>query len=196
IGGLSGWLTSLAPLVIVNLLALAGVMDPSFTPIAGGVALALGIVLGGLLAGLCGGRRGAGWGGTVAGALAATLFGATLIGLGVLLWARHQLPYLLALHPIRAMGAVGFVGCLVMGVAAVTGALSARRRERRAVAQMAAARRSRGTSQQPPLRQRERNGSVRDADWPSQPTRQTPHTNPRDPRHTAESQARERAPHW
>lgn len=133
VGGVVGWLASLTPLVIVNIPVIATAMDPGMVPLAGGAALALGIALGGALAGLLGGRRGAGWGGTLAGALASLLFAATLIALGHYLDAQSKLPNLIHLHPVRAMVAVGFVACLIMVVAAVSGALSGRRRERLAV---------------------------------------------------------------
>ena len=136
VGGVVGWLASLTPLVIVNIPALATAMDPSLVPVAGGAALALGIALGGALAGLLGGRRGSGWGGTLAGAIAALLFAATLIALGHYLDTQGQLPNLLHLHPIRAMVAVGFVACLIMIAAAVSGAVSGRRRERIAITAM------------------------------------------------------------
>ena len=132
VGGLSGWLVSLAPLVIVNVVALITVLDPGVITLAGGAGLLLGIALGGVTAGLLGGRRGGGgWGGFVAGALAAALFAATLIALLYLLKAEHQAPYLLALHPLRTIGAIGFVASLVMVVAASVGALAGRRQRAR-----------------------------------------------------------------
>ena len=132
VGGLGGWLASLAPLVVVNALALVTTISPEVISIAGGAGLIAGIALGGLTAGLLGARRGAGWGGTVAGAIAAALVTATLLGLMYVLRARDQLPYLLALHPVRTIVAIGFVACLLMAVAAGVGAFAGSRQERRA----------------------------------------------------------------
>lgn len=113
-GAVAGWLLSLAPLIVVNAISLNnGVVDPSSTALAGAVALALGIALGGLAAGLIGGRRG----GVIAGAIAGALFAACLIGLMYALRAQGNLPNLVALHPVRTVGALVFIGALVAGVA-------------------------------------------------------------------------------
>lgn len=149
IGGLSGWLISLAPLILVNALTLVTALSPDLIPIAGGASLIAGIALGGLAAGLIGGRRGDGWGGVVAGGIAAALFAASLIGLMYLLRAQHVLPYLLEQHPVRAMGAIGFVACLVVALAAGVGAFSARRSNQMA-AERAAALRTRSASGRQP----------------------------------------------
>lgn len=187
VGGLSGWLVSLAPLVIVNVLALVTAINPGFVPIAGGAGLGLGIALGGLTAGLLGARRGgAGWGGSIAGAIAAALVAGTLIAIMYGLRAQHQLPYLLALHPIRAMGAIGFIACLVMGVAALVGALSGRRQTRHA-ARAALAARPKGVSDRRPA------GS---ASQPYARPERPSQRNPRDSRYPAESHTRERSSRW
>ncbi len=120
-GALAGWLLSLAPLIVVNALSLNnGAIDPSSTALAGAVALALGIALGGLAAGLIGGRRG----GPIAGAIAGTLFAACLIGLMFALREQGNLPNLVALHPVRTMGALVFIGALVAGVALISAMLA------------------------------------------------------------------------
>jgi hypothetical protein len=189
VGGLSGWLGSLAPLVIVNILAFTTALDPSVVPIAGGAALLLGIALGGSLAGLLGGRRGAGWGGSViAGAIAAALLAGTLIALGVYLRAQHQLPYLLALHPIRTVGAIGFIGCLVIGIAALVGAVAGRRDEPRATAaaSVAARRPAMSASRSYPP-----SGVQRAPTPPSQRGGAS-----RETRRIAESRPREQSPRW
>ncbi len=199
-GGLGGWLGSLAPLVIVNLLAFTTAIDPGALSIAGEVALVVGVALGGLLAGLLGGRRGAGWGGVMAGAIAAILFAATLVALMYILRAQNNLPYLLALHPIRALGAIAFLAGLVAGVAALVGAFSGRRREARWPAQLARA--SARTTPRRPSQPYARPGAAqppytdRDA-YPSGPRpglsqRQSPAT----ARSRSESHARERSPRW
>lgn len=199
-GGLGGWLGSLAPLVIVNLLAFTTAIDPGALSIAGGVALVVGVALGGLLAGLLGGKRGAGWGGTLAGVIAAILFAATLVALMYILRAQNNLPYLLALHPIRALGAIAFLAGLVAGVAALVGAFSGRRREARWQAQLARA--SARTTPRRPSQPYARPGAAqppytdRDA-YPSGPRpglsqRQSPAT----ARSRSESHARERSPRW
>ncbi|HEU0026252.1 MAG TPA: hypothetical protein VFQ25_03980 [Ktedonobacterales bacterium] len=122
-GAAAGWLLSLAPLVVVNTLSLtSGVVDPSSTALAGVVALALGVALGGLAAGLIGGRRG----GAIAGAVAGALFAASLIALMFALREQGNLPNLVALHPIRTMGALVFLGALVAGVALVTALIGQR----------------------------------------------------------------------
>lgn len=169
LGGLSGWLVSLAPIVAVNVLAFTGVISPNDVAIAGGLALLLGIALGSWLAGALGGRSGPGLGGVVAGVITAALFSGTLIGVMYLLRAQHQLPYLLALHPIRTTGAIGFVACLILCVAAVSGAASSRRAERRAVEQMAAAQRAYGVASQPRARQPEGSRPMRDPRRVSEP---------------------------
>ncbi len=196
VGGLGGWLGSLAPLVIVNILAFSTAIDPSVIPIAGGVALLLGIALGGALAGLLGGKRGAGWSGSVmAGVIAAALLAGTLIALGVYLRAQHQLPYLLALHPIRTVGAIGFIGCLVMGIAALVGAVAGQREAPRAtVAASVAARRPAMSASRPyPPSGVPRAPSRPMA--PSQPSQRGASAS-RETRRIAESRPRERSPRW
>lgn len=204
VGGLGGWLVSLAPLVIVNALAFTTAIDPGIIPIAGGAALVLGIALGGLLAGALGGRRGGGaWGGTVAGAIAALLFAASLVALMYALRAQHQLPYLLALHPIRAMGAIGFIASLVMLGAAAVGALSGRRGARpvtkSAVATQAArasmTERAPGVSSRPSRRPSEGDWPLRDAPRPPHPSQPAP-PSPSATRRIAESHTQERSPRW
>jgi hypothetical protein len=206
VGGLGGWLGSLAPLVIVNLLAFTTAIDPGLLSIAGGVALAVGVALGGLLAGLLGGKRGAGWGGVMAGAIAAVLFAATLAALMYALRAQNDLPYLLALHPLRALGAIAFLACLVAGMAALVGAISGRRREARWQAQLARASARttpRGPSQpyphpgppQPPYSGR---GSYpsRSSGAPPGPQPGSQRPAPSTTRSRSESHARERSPRW
>ncbi len=123
-GAVAGWFLSLAPLIVVNALSLTnGAVDPSSTALAGAGALALGIALGGLGAGLIGGRRG----GAIAGAIAGALFAACLIGLMYALRAQGTLPNLVALHPVRTVGALIFIGALVAGVAIGIAALMGRR---------------------------------------------------------------------
>lgn len=191
IGGLSGWLLSLAPLVMVNMLAFTHVIQPADTPLAGGAALLAGIALGGMVAGLLGGRRGGGWGGTVAGMVAGALFAGSLIGLMYQLRAQNVLPYLLALHPVRAVGAIGFVACILMIVAAGFGLVSARRAERVAVERMAAAQRAVGSASQPRASQPhamrpDTRGVSRPRRQPQQAQRPAHYSQPRDardPRH-------------
>ena len=191
VGGLSGWLMSLAPLVIVNVLALVTAINPGLVPIAGGAGLGLGIALGGLTAGLLGARRGgAGWGGSIAGAIAAALVAGTLIAIMYGLRAQHQLPYLLALHPIRAMGAIGFIACLVMGVAALVGALSGRRQAHRAELTTQAALAARPA--RVPSGQRPAGPTSQPYAHPERPSQR----NPRDSRYPAESHTRERSSRW
>lgn len=149
VGGLGGWLASLAPLIVVNALSLVTTISPDVISIAGGAGLIAGIALGGLIAGLLGGKRGAGWGGAVAGAIAAALYSATLIGLMYALRAQSQLPYLLALHPVRTMGAIGFVACLVMALAAGVGAMIGSRQARRAAERTSVAQSGRPSGQRP-----------------------------------------------
>jgi hypothetical protein len=202
VGGLGGWLGSLAPLVIVNLLAFTTAIDPGLLSLAGGVALVVGVALGGLLAGLLGGKRGAGWGGVMAGAIAAVLFATTLAALMYALRAQNDLPYLLALHPLRALGAIAFLACLVAGVAALVGAIAGRRREARWQTQLARASARttpRGPSQpyprpgapQPPNPGR---GSYPSGPVGPQPGLQRPA--PSAARSRSESHARERSPRW
>jgi hypothetical protein len=187
VGGLGGWLGSLAPLVIVNILAFTTAIDPSLIPIAGGVALLLGIALGGSLAGLLGGKRGAGWGGVMAGAIAAALLAGTLIALGVYLRAQGQLPYLLALHPIRTVGAVGFIGCLVIGIAALVGAVARRREAPHATAAASVA----APRPYPP------SGVQRAPSRPMSPSQPSQRGGAaRETRRIAESRPRERSPRW
>ncbi len=192
IGGLSGWLLSLAPLALVNALAFTHLIQPADTPLAGGAALLAGIALGGIVAGLLGGRRGGGWGGTVAGMIAGALFAGSLIGLMYLLLAQNVLPYLLALHPVRAMGAIGFVACILMIVAAGFGLVSGRRAERMAVEQMAAAQRTVRSGSQPRSPQQPQQQAQRPAHY-SQPR------DARDPRYAtrnAQEPSRERTSRW
>lgn len=118
-GALAGWLLSLAPLVVVDALSLtSGVIDPSSTALVGALALSLGIALGGLAAGLIGGRHGG-----VAGSIAGALFAACLIALMYTLRAQGKLPNLVAMHPVRTMGALAFIGALLAGVALLASAL-------------------------------------------------------------------------
>lgn len=195
VGGLGGWLGSLAPLVIVNILAFTTALDPSVIPIAGGVALLLGIALGGALAGLLGGKRGAGWGGAIAGAIAATLLAGTLIALGLYLRAQDQLPYLLALHPIRTVGAIGFIACLVMVIGALVGAVTGSREEpRAAVAASVAARRPAMSASRPYPPSGVQRGPSRPV-APSQPSPRGAGAS-RETRRIAESRPRERSPRW
>lgn len=208
IGGLSGWLLSLAPLVMVNVLAFTHLIQPTDTPLAGGAALLAGIALGGMVAGLMGGRRGGGWGGTVAGMIAGALFAGSLIGLMYQLRTQNVLPYLLALHPVRAMGAIGFVACILMIVAAAFGLVSARRAERMAVEQMAAAQRAVGSASRPQAsRPNEMRPDARSASSPQRQPQQAqrpahysqPH-DARDPRYatrnTPQEPSRQRTPRW
>jgi hypothetical protein len=154
------------------------------------VALVVGVALGGLLAGLLGGKRGAGWGGVMAGAIAAILFAATLAVLMYALRAQHDLPYLLALHPLRALGAIAFLACLVAGMAALAGAISGRQREARWQAQLARAS-ARTTPRGPSQPGR---GSYSSGPFGAQagPQRQAPSA----ARRSSESHARERSPRW
>lgn len=123
-GAAAGWLLSLAPLVVVNALSLnGGVFDPSATALAGAVALGLGVALGGLAAGLIGGRRG----GVIAGVIAGALFAACLIALMYMLRAQGNLPNLVALHPVRTMGALVFIGALMAGLALGVSVLAGRK---------------------------------------------------------------------
>lgn len=186
VGGLTGWLMSLAPLVIVNVLAFTGVIQPGDTAIAGGVGLLAGIALGGMVAGLLGGRRGAGGrGGATAGVITGALYAGSLVGLMYALREQHVLPYLLAQHPVRAIGAIGFVACILMIIAAMTGAASGRRSERIAIDQMAAAQRTHGASA--PSMSQPRSAPYR------QPSQPRPNMAPR--QSTRES-SREQAPRW
>jgi hypothetical protein len=202
VGGLGGWLGSLAPLVIVNILAFTTAIDPSVIPIAGSAALLLGIALGGTLAGLLGGKRGAGWGGVMAGAIAAALLAGTLIALGVYLRAQHQLPYLLALHPIRTVGAIGFIGCLVIGVAALVGAIAGNRGAPRATAAASVAARRPAMSASRPYPPsgvpRAPSGVPRAPSRPISPSQpsQRGASASRETRRIAESRPRERSPRW
>lgn len=199
VGGLSGWLVSLAPLVIVNILAYVSGIDPSMIPIAGGAGLILAVALGGMTAGMLGGKRGGGFGGAIAGAIAAALFGASLVGLMYLLRAQGQLPYLLALHPVRAMGAIGFIACLILAVAVVAG-VSAGRRQARLWGQSASAaqaarpadRRASGPSSQPYGRRGDSAPAQRDQRAASRPAQR----DQRDQRRMAETHARERSSRW
>jgi len=204
-GGLGGWLASLAPLVIVNALALITAIGPGDLPIAGGAALIVGIALGGLIAGLLGGKRGD-WGGAVAGAIAAALFAATLIGMMYVLRAQHQLPYLLELHPVRTMGAIGFVACLVLAVAAGVGAVTSSRQARIAAERTPARPPARPSGQRPPgpvsppyTRPGENGRPPRESARYSRPPQPTPpgQRAPRDSRSRAkESDTRERSSRW
>ncbi len=207
IGGLSGWLLSLAPLVLVNVMAFTHLIQPADTPLAGGAALLAGIALGGIVAGLLGGRRGGGWGGTVAGMIAGVLFAGSLIGLMYRLRAQNVLPYLLALHPVRAMGAIGFVACILMIVAAGFGLVSGRHAERVAVERMAAAQRTVRSASQPrsPQAQEMRSdmrGASRSHPQPQQAQRPAQYSQPRDARDTryatrnAQEPSRERTSRW
>lgn len=190
VGGLSGWLVSLAPLVIVNVLALVTAISPGLVSIAGGAGLALGIALGGLTAGLLGARRGgAGWGGAIAGAIAAALVAGTLIAIMYGLRAQHQLPYLLALHPIRALGAIGFIACLVMAVATLAGSLAGRRQARRAARRAAQAQVARPQSVSG---QRPAGPASQPYTRPERPSQRNSR-DPRDGRYPAESYTRERS---
>jgi hypothetical protein len=127
VGGLCGWLVSLAPLIGVNALAYTVAVSPGLIPIMGAVGLLLAIALGGLTAGLLGGRSGGVWNSALAGLLAAMLFAGSLIVLINTLSARHELPYLLVYHAIRTRVAIGFIACLLLAVAAGVGAIFARR---------------------------------------------------------------------
>lgn len=214
VGGLSGWIMGLAPLVVVNILAFTTAIDPGIIPIAGGAALLVGIALGGLLAGLLGGKRGGAWGGVMAGAIAGALFAASLIALMYALRAQNQLPYLLALHPIRTIEAIVFVACLVVVVAALFGALAGGGAVRRAAAQAAQSptRPAPGAPWQTnapsgpygrPLHDGQRAPSQpyppsaqRSQSAPPAPREPYDPRDPRETRRIAESRPRERSPRW
>lgn len=208
IGGVAGWLASLAPLVVVNALALVTTISPEVISIAGGAGLIVGIALGGLTAGLLGGKRDAGWGGAIAGAIAAALFAATLIGLIFALRAQQQLPNLLAMHLVRAIGAVGFIACLIMAVAAGVGILAGGRQARLADERAPVAQPARMPGRQPsgpvsPPYTRPGFGGAPPRESarlsrPAQPTQPTPpgFRGQRDSRPTTESRSRERSSRW
>lgn len=204
VGGLSGWLVSLAPLVIVNILAFVTVIDPGMTPIAGGVGLILAIALGGLTAGLLGGKRGGGTGGAIAGAIASALFTASLVALMYRLRAQGQLPYLLALHPLRAMGAIGFIACLLLGVAVMAGASAGRRQARHWEQSANAAQPARMAERRPSApsghasRPNARPGAGATLAQPRSASRpaQRDQRDQRDQRHAAETHARGRSSRW
>ncbi len=56
VGGALAWVVSLAPLVVVNLIAYVGLFTPDVAALIGAVALVTGVALGALTAGLMGGR--------------------------------------------------------------------------------------------------------------------------------------------
>ncbi len=198
VGGIGGWLASLAPLVVVNALALVTAISPDVISLAGGAALIVGIALGGLTAGLLGGKRGA-WGGTVAGAIAAVLFAASLIGLVYALHAQHQLPNLVELHLLRAIGAIGFIACLILAVAAGVGVLAGGRQARMAAERAPVAPPARMPGRRPAAPPYVRPG---EGAWPPHdPARMSQHAQPgyrgqRDSRPSRESQSRERSSRW
>ena len=140
---MAGWLLSLAPLITLDALSLTtGAIDPSSTALVGAGALAVGIALGGSAAGLIGAGRAGRMTGAVAGVIAGALCAASLIALMYILRAQGALPDLLALHPVRTMGALVFIGALVasvaLGVSALLG-LRAARAEATSLAAFAAA---------------------------------------------------------
>ena len=201
VGGLCGWLLSLAPLALVNALAFSTTLDPSVIPLAGSVALLGGIALGGLAAGLLGGRRGAGVAGAIlAGAIAAMLYVAALIALMYTLRAQSQLPYLLALHPIRTMAAIGFLGFLLLSVAAGVGALKGRR----SATSVRSPERAPALSRPPRVAphaglredQREAQRELWEATRPVQPSQPAARDPRYDQRRAAPSRAREQSPRW
>jgi hypothetical protein len=153
-GAVAGWLLGIAPLAVLDALSLtSGAVDPSSTALAGAGALATGIVLGGMAAGLIGGRRA----GAVAGAIAGALCAGCLIALMYALRAQGALPNLLALHPVRTMGALLFIGALVASVAWGVSALLGLRAARAEAASFAAFAAAQGAGQR-------QQGAT--ADWP------------------------------
>jgi len=56
VGGALAWAASLAPLVVVNLIAYVGLFTPDVAAVIGAVALLAGVALGAVVAGLSGGR--------------------------------------------------------------------------------------------------------------------------------------------
>ncbi len=198
IGGLCGWLVSLAPLVGVNALAYTVALSPSLIPIMGAGGLLLAIALGGLTAGLLGGRGGGVWDSGLAGLIAAALFAGSLIAFIKVLGAQDALPNLLVEHPIRTQVAVGFIACLILAVATGVGAFFAQRRERIAEqAERMRQRRPSGPGQQPYSRAG-MGVTSRPPARGSQPM--ADYRDPRDPRERApsgaERQSRERTPRW
>ncbi len=182
-GAVAGGLLSLAPLIVVNALSLtSNTVDPSSTALAGALALALGIILGGLAAGVIGGRRG----GAIAGAIAGTFFAACLIGLMYELRAQGNLPNLVALHPVRTVCALVFIGALVAGVAIGAAALTGRR-PASAPGMTPRSPEPRGNPtlgvSQPRAGSRELTPARRmDQGWPPDPRRTPPGSGPRPPR--------------
>lgn len=127
-GGGGGWFVAVLPLVVVNALGYTGVLDPAQAAFYGASALALGILLGGLLAGRIGSRPHsdsqqdrAGGPRIGAGALAATLYVFTL--LGICLVARHLgvLPPVIVIHPVRMALVILFFGSTLFAIAVMYG---------------------------------------------------------------------------
>lgn len=196
IGGLCGWLISLAPLVGVNALAFTVTVSPGLIPILGAGGLLLAIALGGLIAGLLGGRGGDVWDSGLAGLIAAALFAGSLLELINALSARNELPYLIANHLIRTEVAIGFIACLILAVAAGVGAISARRRERIALeAARNQPRRPSGPASQPYPRAG-MGGASRPPVRASQPSPDYRDPRERMPYEAAERSSRERTPRW
>jgi hypothetical protein len=127
LGGIVGWLLSVAPLLAVNAVDYFGVYYFPDPFVAGAIALVAGLLLGGITAGLIGGRarnaggpRGAG----VTGIVAATLYAVSVFGLLEAARAFDALPQAVTEHPIRAGLGILFLAALLVLVTLVTGVLA------------------------------------------------------------------------
>ena len=131
VAGIVGWLLSILPLVVVNGLGYANLLDTQEAVLAGAAALLGGIALGGAAAGLLGGRQGRARPGgvgdaTIAGLLAALLFAATLSGVVLTANALQISPAIVAEHPIRIGLVIVFLAALLLMSALASGVLARR----------------------------------------------------------------------
>jgi hypothetical protein len=146
LGGLVSWLVAVLPLVAVNLAGLAAIFDFGETVLAGAVALVGGLLVGGALAGYLGGRPrpgnpGGAAGGAATGAIAALIYLPTVLALVLAASAADSASLLVqqtdaqgtGVPTIDVQGTIGmlmallFVAVLLVGLAALAGAVAGRR---------------------------------------------------------------------
>lgn len=133
LGGLYGWLASMAPLIVINGMGYVGLLNSQEAALAGAAALLGGPLLGGVVAGYYAGapsRREPGGmaSAAVAGGVASALYLAGVAGLLIAATQLGALPQIIADHPIRAGTAVVFLALILLAVAVAVGAWSGRGR--------------------------------------------------------------------
>lgn len=125
LGGITGWLLGVAPLLAVNAVDYFGIYYFPDPFVAGAIALVAGLLLGGIAAGLIGGRSretgGGAWGAGTTGLVAAALYAVSVIALMEAARAFDALPFAVTEHPIRVSLGILFLATLLLLVALVTG---------------------------------------------------------------------------